>query len=167
MARLRRHGRVLILPALLFIAVAGGTAYAVAWFPDLWQRVAVASAALLIVLLGCLLPFLAWLTRRTTVTTRRIIERSGVFVRVRRELLLTRGYDLTVRQTPGQRMFGSGDVRINTGHDRPFVLRDVPRPAMVQAALNELMGSTQSIIAEHRRAEQSIGEGDTVVWGTR
>ena len=49
-------------------------------------------------LLGCLLPFLAWLTRRTTITTRRIILRSGVFARVRRELLHSRGYDVVVRR---------------------------------------------------------------------
>ncbi|WP_350347337.1 PH domain-containing protein [Agromyces sp. G08B096] len=166
-ARVRRHGRVLILPALVLIAVAGVSVYAVFAVTDVWPRVAVAGAALLVVLLACVLPFLSWLTKRTTITTRRIIQRSGVFVRSRRELLLSRGYDLTVRQTPGQRIFGSGDVRINTGHERPFVLRDVPRPAAVQAALNELMGGSHSIVAEHRRAEQSIGEGDTVIWGAR
>ncbi|WP_240665968.1 PH domain-containing protein [Agromyces sp. LHK192] len=158
---------MLVLPALVFIVVAGVTGYAAFWFPDVWQRVAVGAAALLIVLVACVLPLLSWLTRRTTITTRRIIERSGIFVRVRRELLLTRGYDLTVRQTPMQRAFGSGDVRINTGHERPFVLRDVPKPVLVQAALGELMGSSQSVVAEHRRAAQSIGDGDTIAWGSR
>ena len=46
--------------------------------------------ALFVVLLGCLLPFLAWLTRRATITTRRLILRSGIFVRVREEVLHNR-----------------------------------------------------------------------------
>ncbi|QAY74600.1 PH domain-containing protein [Agromyces protaetiae] len=165
-ARLRRSARVLFFPAVLFIAVVGVAVYAFGVFPDDWQRIAIIAAAGLVVVLGCLLPFLAWLTRRTTITTRRIIMRSGVFVRTRQELLLSRGYDVTVRQTPGQRVFGSGSVRINTGHERPLVLRDLPRPALVQSALHELMISSNTITADRRRAQQSAPlDGDTVVWG--
>ena len=68
-----------------------------------------------LLLLGCLLPFLAWLTRRTTITTRRVIMRSGIFVRVRTEVLHNRGTEVTVRRTWGQSIFGSGDVRIDIG----------------------------------------------------
>ena len=109
-------------PALLFIVTAGAATYALLALPETWQRLAVAARRVFVVLLGCLLPFLAWLTRRTTITTRRIILRSGVFVRVRRELLHSRGYDVVVRRTWMQSAFGSGDVRINTGHERPFVI---------------------------------------------
>ena len=158
---------MLILPAVLLMAVAGGTAYATAVLPELWQRLAVVGLALLVVVPGCLLPFIVWLTRRTTITTRRIILRSGVIVSTRQELLHSRGYDVTVRRTWGQSAFGSGDVRINTGHDHPVVLRDVPKPQLVQAALEELMEATHSRVAERRRAEQSLLDGDTVAWGGR
>lgn len=166
-ARLRRHARVLILPALLLMATAGAATYGAFVLPELWQRLAVAAAAVLIVLLGCLLPFLAWLTRRTTITTRRIIMRSGVFARVRRELLHSRGYDVVVRRTWIQSTFGSGDVRINTGHEHPFVIRDVPNPFQLQAALHELMEEAHTLVADRRRAEQSLADGDTVAWGGR
>ena len=166
-ARVRRHARMLILPAVLLIVTAGGAAYALAVLPETWQRLTGIGAALAIVVFGSFLPFLAWLTRRTTITTRRIILRSGVFVRIRQELLHSRGYDVSVRRSWAQSAFGSGDVRINTGHDHPVVLRDVPRPQLVQAALEELMDDAHTQIADRRRAEQSAVDGDTVAWGGR
>ena len=66
-----------------------------------------------------------------------------------------------------QSAFGSGDVRINTGHEHPFVLRDVPKPASVQAALHELMEEAHTLVADRRRAAQSATDGDTVAWGGR
>jgi hypothetical protein len=88
-------------------------------------------------------------------------------VRIRQELLHSRGYDVSVRRSWAQSAFGSGDVRINTGHDHPVVLRDVPRPQLVQAALEELMDEAHTQIADRRRAEQSAVDGDTVAWGGR
>lgn len=158
---------MLTLPVVLLVAVAGATAYGLGVATDLWLQLAIAGGAVLLVLLGCFLPFLGWLTRRTTITTRRVIVRSGIFVRVRQELLHSRGYDVTVRRTWAQSAFGSGDVRINTGHEQPFVLKDVPKPELVQGALQELMGEEHSRVAERRRADQSTIDGDTVAWGGR
>jgi len=166
-ARLRRHARVLILPAVLLVAVAGATAYALAVVTEWWQRLAVVGIALLVVVAGCLVPFLAWLTHRTTITTRRIVLRRGVFTRVRQELLHGRGYDVMVRRTWAQRAFGSGDVRIDTGHEHTVVLHDVPNPNLVQAALHELMEHEHTRISGRLAAEPSVTDGDTVVWGGR
>ncbi|RZS67938.1 PH (Pleckstrin Homology) domain-containing protein [Agromyces ramosus] len=158
---------MLILPVLLLMATAGAATYALLVLPELWQRLAVGAVTLLVVLFGCLLPFLAWLTRRTTITSRRIIMRRGVFARERRELLHSRGYDVVVRRTWIQGTFGSGDVRINTGHEHPFVIADVPNPFQVQAALHELMEGAHTLVADRRRADQSMADGDTVAWGGR
>jgi uncharacterized membrane protein YdbT with pleckstrin-like domain len=158
---------MLIIPALLLIATAGGAAYGLAALPEAWQQLAVLGVAFVIVLLGSFLPFLAWLTRRTTITTRRIIVRSGVFVRLRQELLHSRGYDVTLRRSWAQSAFGSGDVRIDTGHDHAVVLRDVPNPQLLQVALDELMAQSDTGISDRRRVEQSDADGDTVVWGGR
>src|SRR5690349_6054394 len=94
-ARVRRHARILILPVLLLVATAGAATYLLLTLPEVWQLIAVGVVALFVVVLGCLLPFVSWLARRTTITTRRIILRSGVFARVRQELLHSRGYDVT------------------------------------------------------------------------
>src|SRR4029453_4206475 len=98
-ARVRRHARVLILPVILLLAAVGAATYLMVTLPEAWQLLAVGAVALLVVVVGCLLPFISWLARRTTITTRRIILRSGVFARVRQELLHSRGYDVTVRRT--------------------------------------------------------------------
>jgi uncharacterized membrane protein YdbT with pleckstrin-like domain len=158
---------MLVFPTILLIFVAGATAYGVGIVPETWQVLAVVGGGVLVVLFGSFLPFLAWLTRRTTITTRRVIARSGIWVRVRQEMLLSRGNEVTVRRTWAQSAFGSGDVRIDTGHEKPLVLKDVPKPALVQGALQELMGEEQARAAERRRAEQAMIDGDTVAWGGR
>lgn len=162
--RLRRHARILILPALLLIVVAGGATYLAAVVDEDWQRWAVIGAALLVVAVGSGLPYLAWLTRRTTVTTRRIIVSSGVFVRTRRDVLHAVGYQVVIRRTPFQRMFGSGDLRIDTGGDRPLVLVDLPSPATVQAALHELVEQAPDRAFRGRRPDPPL-DGDTVAFG--
>jgi uncharacterized membrane protein YdbT with pleckstrin-like domain len=165
-ARLRRHARMLIIPAVLLILVAGATTYAFAVAPEFWQQLAVLGVAGVLILFGSFLPFLGWLTRRTTITTRRVILRSGIFVRVRQELLHSRAYDVAVRRSWAQSAFGSGDVRIDTGHERAVVLRDVPKPQLVEAALRQLVDEAHSG-AERRRADDFLADGDTVAWGRR
>lgn len=166
-ARFRRHARVLILPVLLLIAVAGVAVYALLVLTEVWQLVAVGAGAVLVVVLGTLLPFLAWLTRRWTLTTRRIIQRSGLFARSRQELQLHRAHEVTVRRTPGQRLFGAGDVRITTAHERPLVLHDVPAPLAVQAALDELIDRSHRDAVAERRNDPPDSDLETVIWGTR
>lgn len=163
-ARVRSHARRLIPSALLLILVAGGTTYALGVLEGGWMQVGVLAAAVLVVLVGCVLPLLSWLTRRTTITTRRVVLRHGVFSRVRQELLNSRATDVEVHAGWVASMFGSGDVRINTAHDRTLVLRDVPRPELVQAALQELMDPASPAAREHRRAMRSGADGDTVAW---
>ncbi|MFE6963833.1 PH domain-containing protein [Agromyces sp. NPDC057679] len=165
-ARLRRHARVLILPVIVLVAVAAGTGYALGFVGELWQLLALLGGALLVVVLACLLPYLAWLTGRTTITTRRIIMRRGVFVRVRNEVVHARVREVSVRKTPGQSLFGSGDVRIDVGQERPVVLRDLPKPQLVQAALHELMETAHGP-ATRGPAAATLLDGDTVAWGGR
>jgi hypothetical protein len=62
-----------------------------------------------------------------------------VLVRDRQELLHSRGYDVTVRRAGLQLLFGTGDVRIDTGHEHPVVLADVPAPGLVSSALHDLI----------------------------
>ncbi|WP_234661215.1 PH domain-containing protein [Agromyces marinus] len=172
LARVRRHGRALVLPALLLIVVAGLTVYALPWLDEGWPRLATVIGAGLVVVLGCLLPYLGWLSSRTTITTRRVIVRRGLFVRVRRELAHRSGYDVQVRRGWIQRLWRSGDVLLETGHEVPVVLRDVPGPTLVQAALHELMADAHELggIAGNGRSASPGGvaaTGDAVGWALR
>ncbi|TXN28259.1 PH domain-containing protein [Lacisediminihabitans profunda] len=166
-ARLRPHGRVLFWPSLVLIATVGAMAYFNGDFSEQWQNVAVLAGGTLVIVLLWLLPLLAWLGKRYIITTRRIIIRTGFFVRVRQELLHSRGYDVTVRQNSLQSMFGSGDVFINAGLEHPVLLRDVPGADLVQSALHDLMERSLNPIAARRQAEASRASDETTAWGTR
>jgi uncharacterized membrane protein YdbT with pleckstrin-like domain len=172
-ARLRPHGRVLFWPSVALILVAGAVGYFQGSFPQSWQNLALLAGAALLVVLLWLLPLVAWLGKRYVITTRRIILRTGFFVRIRQELLHSRGYDVTVRQNGLQSLFRSGNILINTGLDRPVVLRDVPSADLVQAALHDLMETSLNPIAARRQAEASRTGRDaaptdeTTAWGRR
>ena len=127
----------------LLVADVAALGYVSGLLVEPWQVIAGVGVAAVIALIGWLLPLCSWLARNYTITTRRIVLRSGVFVRLRQELLHSRGYDVTVRKNSLQTLLGSGDVHVNTGLDRPVVLRDVPSADLVQAALHDLMERNQ------------------------
>ena len=166
-ARLRPHGRFMFWPSLALIVVLGLGGYYIGSFDEPWQNITALVAAIVLAVLLWLFPLLAWLGRNYTITTRRIVLRSGFFVRVRQELLHSRGYDIEVRKNGLQSMFGSGDIRINTGLERPVVLRDVPGVGLVQAALTDLMENSQNLISTRRQQEASRPPDETTAWGVR
>ena len=165
-ARLRSNARRLFWPSLVLIVVAGAVGYFAGRIGEVWEIVLLWSAAAAVVLLLFLLPLAAWLSRRYTITTRRLIIRHGFFVRVRQELLHSRGYDVAVRRTWLQSVFRSGDVLINSGLEHPVVLKDVPQADQVQRALSELMDHSQTVVAVRRQQSESVTD-ETTVWGTR
>jgi uncharacterized membrane protein YdbT with pleckstrin-like domain len=95
-----------------------------------------------LVISGWLIPLCRWLSTRYTITTRRVVVRSGLVVRSRQELLHARIRDVTVRRGALQAVFRSGDVILNSGRD-PIVLKDVPSADLVQEALHDLIEAAQ------------------------
>jgi uncharacterized membrane protein YdbT with pleckstrin-like domain len=165
-ARLRRHGRRLFWPSVALVAMAGAAGYFFGRFPETWQNLLVLGIAAVLALLLWLVPLISWLACNYTITTRRIILRSGILVRVRQELLHSRAHDVTVRKSGLQSLFRSGDVLINTGLDRPVVLRDVPTADLVQAALHDLIETSYGT-AERGRREVPASLDETTRWGSR
>lgn len=139
-AALRPHGRVLILPAILFVVTLGAMVWMTGAFRGSWFAWVVIIAGIVVIIVGCVKPFVSWLARTYTITARKIILQQGLFVRVRQELLHSRGYEVTVRRTAGQSLFRSGDIRINTtASEQPIDLKDVPNPVLVQSVLQDLV----------------------------
>lgn len=164
--RLRSHGRALFWPTVLLIGCAGAAGYFTGNLPEAWQSTAVLAAAAVLVFLFWFLPLISWLTRRYTITSRRIIFVHGVFVRSRQELLHSRGYDLTVRRTWMQSLFRSGTVRINSGLEHPLELRDVPSAGLVQRALQDLMEQSQTVMSSRRQQQSAFGD-ESAFWTGR
>lgn len=138
-ARFRPHARVLFFPSILVVAVCGATGYFAFSFPEQWQNIAVFAGAAVLVIFGWLLPLLSWLASRYTVTTKRLIIRSGFLVSTRQEIPFNRGYDLAVRKSWLQSLFRSGDVRITRAPGQVAVLRDVPEADLVMTVIGDLL----------------------------
>ncbi|WP_378147503.1 PH domain-containing protein [Cnuibacter sp. UC19_7] len=149
LARMRPHGRRLILPVLVLFAVSGAFGWFYGSFAEEWQNIAVLAGAVAAVVLLVLLPYLAWLGHRYTITTRRIIARRGLLVRHRQDVFLARVTDVRLRRGPLQAMVRSGDVRVVAGPDLTVVLQDVPSATLVSALLGDL--------TEHPTATWSLG----------
>ena len=154
-ARFHPHARHLFWSALALIAVAGATGYftdnlpaPVAGWAKNWMLWAAAGA---LVLLFAAVPFFVWLSRRVTITTRRIIVRDGIGSRNSTEMSHARGYTISVRRGPLQRIVGAGTVLLSNGVDAPLRLRDVPNVALVQETLADQIEVGQ--ILAHRDAQ--------------
>ena len=145
-ARLRPHARALFWPTSLLVAVAGAFGYFGGRLAEEWQNWAVVAAAVLLVLFGWFIPLCRWLSKRYTITNRRVIVRDSGG---RQEVLHSGNYDITVRKRGLQSLFKTGDVLIGSGPDSSLVLRDVPAVNLVQETLYELVDSN--------RQELSVG----------
>ncbi|CAN5347047.1 PH domain-containing protein [soil metagenome] len=151
-ANIRPHARALFWPSVVLVADVGATAFFAGTLRPAWLNWFVLGAGVLLAVLLFFVPLFRWLARSYTITTRRLVLRSGVLVRDRQELLHSRGSDVTVRRSGLQLLFGTGDVRINTGQESPVVLRDVPAPRLVQAALHDLMERNSQQLASARES---------------
>ncbi|MCX6494748.1 MAG: PH domain-containing protein [Actinobacteria bacterium] len=150
-ARLHPHARTLFLPSLGAIAVAVAYGLAFGVLPDEWMRYAALALAAVLLVFGWLLPVAVWRSHRMTVTTRRVIIQHGLLRRTRSEIPFTRVHDVTLRSNIIQTMFASGDVHLGTGAERDVVMRNVPRAALVQAAITELVDRSAGGTARQRR----------------
>jgi len=148
LVRFRRHARRLFWSALVLIAVAGAVGYFTgnlpAGFADwmLW----LAGGAVVLVLV--VLPFARWYGHTYTITTRRVIEQSGLFGRSRTEMGHARGYTISERRGPLQRMWGTGTLTLSNGLDAPLRLKDVPSVRLVHEVLADQVEVNQ--ILAHR-----------------
>lgn len=141
--RMRCHARRLFWPTVFLLALCAAAGYFYGSFSESWQNLTVLAVACGGVILLWFFPFLSWLTRRYTITSRRVIVRHGVVVRVRADLLHSHGYGVTVSVTVSrnwlQALFRSGSIRIRSGADTALILRDVPNVMLVQRMLQDLI----------------------------
>ena len=147
-ARVRRHARRLFWSAVALIAVAGATGYFTGNLPEPLQDWMLWAAAGLVVALLVVIPYVRWWTHTYTVTTRRVVEQSGVFGRRRREVLHARGYTIEERRGPLQRLWGAGTLVLSNGVDEPLRMVNVPSARLLHEALSDQVEVSQ--ILAHR-----------------
>lgn len=152
--RFRSHARRLFWSALVLIAVCGATAYFYGNLPAPFEDWMLLGAAVVAIVLFVIVPFAAWLSRSTTVTTRRVIAHSGIGARSRREMSHARGYTIAVRRGPLQRLWGTGTITLSNGVDAPLRLVNVPSVALVHELLADQIEVNQ--ILAHRDAQAGV-----------
>ncbi|MFE7846093.1 PH domain-containing protein [Microbacterium sp. NPDC057407] len=150
-ARFRGHARRLTWSAAVLIATAGACGYFYGNLPAPLENWMLLAAAGLVVLLLVVLPFASWWAHVYTITTRRVIERSGVLVSRHRELAHVRGYTIQVRRGILQRLWGAGTLTLSNGVDPPLRLANIPSIALVHEALADQVEVNQ--ILAHRDAQ--------------
>lgn len=150
-ARFRGQIRRLFFSALILIGVAGVAGYFTNNLPagfTNWMLWAAAGAA---VLLLVVVPYLRWLSRRYTITTRRVITTTGLLIHRRRELSHARGYSMTVTRGPLQRLWGAGNISLSNGAEPAMLLRNVPNVRLIHEVLVDQVEINQ--ILAHRDAQ--------------
>lgn len=150
-ARFRPHGRRLFWSAILLIAVCGATGFFWDNLPEPFENWMILAAGSALVLFGVIVPWLVWRSRRYTVTTRRVIAKSGILSRTTVELPHARGYSITMRRGLLQRMWGVGTLTLSDGIDGRIVLANVPKPRLVNEVLVDQIEVNQ--ILAHRDAQ--------------
>lgn len=144
-ARIRRRGIRLLLPVIILLAVVGGGTYALFTYRETWETWTIIGGGAAIILLFVLWPFVAWLNRRVIITTRRVISRRGFFIRERRELFHSRGYQITTKRGPFQALAGTATILLTPGAEDPLVLHGIPSARLTAETLSFLIEKNQVI----------------------
>lgn len=129
--------RIILEIVLLALGIVCSVLVPGSWNPwgliGIWVVVLVASVPLLVV------PWVRWVTTSYTVTSKRVITRSGVFNKTGHDLPLTRISDVQHDQDLTDRVFRCGTLWLQTSSDDPLELTDVPEVEMVQSEIANLL----------------------------
>jgi uncharacterized membrane protein YdbT with pleckstrin-like domain len=121
---------VLVLGVVIIGAISAAVLAAPSWLA--WVAI-VALAVAAVWLVG---RYIRWSSTSLVVTNRRLISRTGVFVRTSREIPLPALTDISYRQSLLERIIGAGDVLLESaGRQGHEVFPDLPRPARIQQAI--------------------------------
>lgn len=140
----RTHWKALVLPVVVLLVVCGLAGFVLALLPGGGSHVplmwAVIAVTVLVVGWFTLRPFLVWVSASYTITNRRLINRSGVFTRIGRDIPLYRINDVSYERGVLDRMLGCGTLVISDASEQgQSILPDVPQVERVQLTLTDLL----------------------------
>ena len=141
---LRPHWLTLVVPVLLtaVVTVAVGAAWVVMPAGDLQQpaRLAVGVLGVVVLLATVAGRVLRWATTHFVLTTERVLFRSGVVAKFGREIPLERINDVTFSQSLLERLFGVGDLLLESaGEHGQSSFSDIRDPEAVQLEIYRQM----------------------------
>ncbi|ATE57240.1 PH domain-containing protein [Actinosynnema pretiosum] len=133
------HWKMLLVPVLVLIAVAGGGGYLAAlasgssWELTAWIAIGVVGLVLLLWLTAA--PLVRWRTTHFIMTTDRVMYRVGVFTRTGLDIPLTRINSVRFEHTLLDRALGCGTLVIESASDEPLSFDDIPNVERVHSLL--------------------------------
>lgn len=139
----RTHIKVLFVPILILLAVAGAGGFlaAIAW--DTAGHVlgwAVIAVGVVLIVWGAVIPYIRWLTWTYTVTNKRLVEQRGILTRTGRIIPLSRINDVAFEKNLNDRILGCGTLIIHDASEQAGLqLRDIPRIEELHRTLTNLV----------------------------
>ncbi len=129
-ATTRTHVKVLFIPLLILLVVAGVGGFAINAVGDSGSGVPrwiVVAAMVILILWGSVLPFLKWLTWTYTLSNKRIVEQKGLLTRTGRVIPLSRINDVAFEKNLNDRILGCGTLIIHDASEQAGLeLKDIP-----------------------------------------
>lgn len=140
---MRTHGKAMFWPAMGLIACGALLGIGAALIPYDFRPVGQFAVAIVVGVLAAwwtVIPFLRWRTTTYTLTSYRLIARSGILNKTGTNLPLARVVDVTYERSLADRMLGCGTLRVQTAADAgAVVLPDVPDVEDVHVTMTELI----------------------------
>ncbi len=146
-ATTRTHLKVLFLPFLILLVVAGIGGFLINKVGDSGSgapRWIVIAAMLVLILWGSVLPFVKWLTWTYTLTNKRIVEQKGILTRTGRVIPLSRINDVAFEKNLNDRILGCGTLIIHDASEQAGLeLKDIPQIEAFHRTVTNLVFETQ------------------------
>lgn len=139
----RPHWRALFVPAFTLIITLVIAAVVLSWIasslPNMeWLRWVIIGAALLILILWAVVPFLRWVTTQYVFTDRRIIVRSGIITRQGKDMPLAKVNNVSFSVPAMGRILNYGELVIQSaGENDGLTIQDVPDVEDIQRNVYE------------------------------
>jgi uncharacterized membrane protein YdbT with pleckstrin-like domain len=73
------------------------------------------------------------------VTNQRVYIEEGILAKSKVDIPLNKVNDVSMKQGVLQRMFGSGNIMVLTGNDKPTVLKDIDKPDVFKNNISEMV----------------------------
>jgi len=141
------HVKELFMAAIIAVLLIVAVIAAFIFIPDdvrPWAPIAVAVLAAILMIWKVFFPWLRWLTDTYTVTSRRIITRTGIIAKNGHDIPLARISNVAYEHDLIDRIFGCGTLILETSAENPLRLHDIPKVEEVHVELTELLFNSSS-----------------------
>ncbi len=134
-SQILKEGLLTIMVAVLLLLITS------LWNPPGWVIVVIVAVWIVVVLAE----FVRWWTTQHVITNERVIHRTGLIAKKGTEIPLEVINDVAFRQSMIERIFGSGDLLIESaGTHGQSAYTDIPNPERVQKLIYEVRESRMS-----------------------